>query len=607
MANDRVSEKKIFFLLFIFIWVYLWLRAICIPFAHDEVATFFYYVQPGRFLPFKAHMDVNNHFLNSALSWVSYRIFGSSPLSLRLPNLLFVPVLFYFVFKTGQEISNKFLRWAFMLTICLCQSFIEFFGISRGYGISMALLLGGSWQLLAYARTFRLHNAASALLLINLATFANLPLINTSVIFIAILFFLLLTLRNQAKFTRLKLSTIILFIGIIPLIFFTFILLELRKNGTLYAGSLKGFWEVTVSTVINLLAPSYQHLLAILVVLMAVFCVLVFFYHLFKNPTAAFLGEKSNIFFYLVAGNILCSVVLARFFKVNYPEDRIGLYFLPFLSGAFLFLADKFLGGRNKYFGLVLSLPFLFFPLQFIQRFNLGYFTYYVSDNIPQRFYDKVYAHYIPGKLPPTVGGEKGRHFCWTYLDFRNGGRLTQVFSSDYPGYLSDFIIAGLNSNPGWRNVYDSIDHDEYSGRDLLIRKRPVKMVQLYEKSGISSGGITGGDFFTLYETKTDSLINSPLCLSLDLQIESKSKPFTTWIAAVVTGNNGENIYYEKIPLDWVREKWSGDSGHLLSLMLIGRIPQNAVKLSVYVWNMNKAPYSIENGKLRLSRIIPDW
>ena len=106
---------------------------------------------------------------------------------------------------------------------------------------------------------------------------------------------------------------------------------------------------------------------------------------------------------------------------------------------------------------------------------------------------------------------------------------------------------------------------------------------------------------------KTDSLLNFSLCLSLDLQIESKSKPFTTWIAAVVTSNKGETIYYDKIPLDWVREKWSGPQGHLLSLMLIGKIPQNAEKLSVYIWNMNKAPYSVEKGKLTLSRIIPDW
>lgn len=69
-------ERIIYFILFILLWAYLWLRAIYVPLVHDEIATFYHYIQTGRFLPYLSHWDANNHFLNSALTWLSYSSSG---------------------------------------------------------------------------------------------------------------------------------------------------------------------------------------------------------------------------------------------------------------------------------------------------------------------------------------------------------------------------------------------------------------------------------------------------------------------------------------------------------------------------------------------------
>src|ERR1035438_356265 len=177
----RLSETRIYICLALFLWIYLWLRAIFIPIAHDEVATFFYYVHTGKFFPFFSHWDTNNHYLNSALTWISYHLFGSSPLAFRIPNLLFAPVFFYFCYRIASVLQHPLLRWTFILSLCLAHSFLEFFAISRGYGISMALFLGAAWFLIKFIRTNAPRHIGFCLLFILLGTYANLALINSFV------------------------------------------------------------------------------------------------------------------------------------------------------------------------------------------------------------------------------------------------------------------------------------------------------------------------------------------------------------------------------------------------------------------------------------------
>jgi len=108
--------------------------------AHDEIATFHYYVQTARFIPFFSHEDMNNHVINSALSSLFTYIFGLSPLVLRLANLLFFPLFCFFIWKLAIQFKTKLIRWWFIISLFLVQGFIEFFSLSRGYGMSMALL-----------------------------------------------------------------------------------------------------------------------------------------------------------------------------------------------------------------------------------------------------------------------------------------------------------------------------------------------------------------------------------------------------------------------------------------------------------------------------------
>ena len=115
--KSSVIERLVFILLFIFLLVYLILRATLIPMVHDETMTFFHYVHSQRFIPYFSDWDANNHILNSFLSCISDLIFGSTPLALRLPNVLSFIVFTYFIVLISDELKNKLLRNVFVLTL----------------------------------------------------------------------------------------------------------------------------------------------------------------------------------------------------------------------------------------------------------------------------------------------------------------------------------------------------------------------------------------------------------------------------------------------------------------------------------------------------------
>jgi hypothetical protein len=64
------TEKAILFSVGLLLFAFIIARAICVPMIGDELGTFYWYIQQGEFLPYKAHWDANNHLVNSALGIV---------------------------------------------------------------------------------------------------------------------------------------------------------------------------------------------------------------------------------------------------------------------------------------------------------------------------------------------------------------------------------------------------------------------------------------------------------------------------------------------------------------------------------------------------------
>ncbi len=144
------------------------LRAWFVPVSHDEAATFFNYVQRFHLSPFQAIPDANNHILNTYVTYFLFKLFGSGAFALRLSNLIFLPFYLFFCYKLSKELSSIFLRWIFLLAMVGTFHYMEFFAITRGYGISLTFLMGALWQVFQAGKTgkFRHFHIANLFMLL---------------------------------------------------------------------------------------------------------------------------------------------------------------------------------------------------------------------------------------------------------------------------------------------------------------------------------------------------------------------------------------------------------------------------------------------------------
>jgi hypothetical protein len=274
------------------------------------------------------------------------------------------------------------------------------------------------------------------------------------------------------------------------------------------------------------------------------------------------------------------------------------LYFYPLFTGSLIFALDRVIERTKMHYAWLLLLPFIFFPVNFIFSLNISYPFVYKVDNIPRRFYNKVLSSNVHGQFPPTIGGNRMRHFCWSYLDFRNGGKLSQVYWKTYPGNETDFVMADAQDIPKLRQYYETIDYDDISGRSLMKRKYPVSKILVQKMDGIDSKGITKKDFFNLFKRGTNDLKGNTIYVGYNLTILAKEKPFVAWITLSALDKNGKQLRYSFIALDWLRTSWNGEQSNLYNGTFLDHIPADADRIESYLWHSDKTKFRLTNGKV---------
>jgi hypothetical protein len=591
--KTRDPGLQIFLLISILVWIYLFIRAIYVPMAHDEIATFHYYIQTADFLPFVAHWDMNNHIVNSALGALFYSLFGLSPFVLRLPNLLMFPLFCFYLWKTGNLIPGRIAQRAFMLTLLLSHGFLEFFSLSRGYGMSMAFLMPVLYHTIRATGEFTTRRMLAALDWGILATLANLALINTFVILCGWMLLLTWFSGKAEGLLRKLLNTLLLMgTGLPPLLFFTLISFKARELGLLYTGGSKGFFIDTVGTLLPKLTGLDN------IVIYAVTALLFLFaagYAVFRMIRERSLLLPGLVFFVFMCGNMLFYWLLNRFLHVNYPGDRVVIYLFPFFIGALCFFAgDLAERTSHKAFLLILA-PLLFFPVHFVYSINLTHAEFYIEDPIPVSFYNAVKADHKAGEYPPTVGGHRLGHFCWSFNDFSNGGTESQRTFEDYPGTIEEFQVADGTELDRFKDGYRVLLRYPPNDKYLLKRNVPLQRDLLASSGPITMDGEGSDEYCTLFSGSLDTLAEKNIYIGFTGTIESPSVPFEAWIVAEARDSTGNAVCYEKLALNWLRPEWKGEASHLKNGILIANLPASVRRLQVYLWNMKKVEFEVKN------------
>lgn len=364
--------------------VYLVLRAIDVSITHDEAFTFLHYVVR----PIRYTLDVvytNNHLLNSLLTRISVKLFGTSELALRLPNLIFAVLYFFFTAKLFKVLTNsKWLPFAGLVGLAFNPFLLDFFALSRGYGISLALLVMSLYfQYRSFSELKSIRFESIALLCTALACTANYTLINYFLLHLVVVVpqaaFKLRKLRGEK---RIYLKQGILFVVLCAgTSLFTRNaiagILHLNELGNFNFGGTDGLWSTTIVSLASscsmFLALSYwwMHLtIAIPAALMLAAGIII---------SAGIIRQRNlepgNLFLlfltYVISGCFLGLIAQHLLFHMPYPIDRTVIYFVP-LFGCLAYSLAARTGKGRVMFRLLMIAYFLPVVLTQFLSFNLS-------------------------------------------------------------------------------------------------------------------------------------------------------------------------------------------------------------------------------------------
>lgn len=580
------------------LWCYLILRAWYVPLVHDEVATFFHYIHRGHFLPYQAHWDANNHVLNSALSVFFYRLFGHHQFVLRLPGLLFFPLYAGYVFLYGKRLRNVVLRYLFWTAMLFIHNLLEFFALTRGYGMSMALMLAAIYHVLQFIHSAKIRQLLPALCFLFFALTANLTLINT-----ALLIFLWLFISNflVLKKNWWKGFLILLAGGGISMAFAAVISFELKKRGLLYYGEGSGFYAVTIHSLGFLLAGVKSYIADALLVCSFTLLIMMSGYLAARKPFREWFISSPVFLSYLMIGNVVATLLLHFLLGVNYPEDRTGMYFYFLLVLALFFVADELteLTGRKQ--PVAALLPFALLPVHFLFSVNFIYSSLWREEHYPSSFFEKVKQENKEYMYQTGIGGYGIQRLVWAYYNYDDGGKMNLLQTDDFPCYDYDYLIFSEDMVVKAGADYEVLEADPYSGLHLLKHKKQPEKI-LWREFYVNSVDTDEREYFDFYRESADSLHGESIAVELKLNISSPSRPFVAHVVSAISDEKDQLLRYQSIQLDWLSDGWQENEFHHTLYFL--NIPAEARQVVVYLWNIEKVPYTTGEALVKVYRLV---
>ncbi len=222
------------------------LRAKRVAITHDEAYTYLHYVKQNLLgiILYKPPHIPNNHILNTLLVKLSVGLFGLSELSLRLPNVLFSLVYFWYAGALAKKFRFPGIQILAFLAIILQVYFFDYFSMARGYGMGLALSLASIYHFYCYRQLDNGHHIWRTLIFAAFAVYANFIFLYAYLALAGLLVLLYYTHPDQKK----SFGTLWRPVSIVSIILAAFITLPLRNiSGDLFGGDVS-FWSSTVES-----------------------------------------------------------------------------------------------------------------------------------------------------------------------------------------------------------------------------------------------------------------------------------------------------------------------------------------------------------------------
>lgn len=577
--NQR-SEKWISIAIGVCVFLYVLLRAIFVPTFHDEAATFFHYIVPGKFVPFHAHWDANNHFLNSALAYYSYRIFGPELTWIRLPNVLAFIIYIGYAFRLTRSLSSALIRNLTYIALLTAAFPLEFFAEARGYGMSLAFMLGAIFHGWRFLQNGSPKDQLLVWFWMTLAVAANLALANSYLIFLGLVF---IALVKHPK-GRLV-NTLVYFLGLGVFGAAAYYGFELRERGLLYTGFDDGFLEVTVRSLNLYQFGTEAHWLRWLI---AVIGASTSIYLIYKVARNRFEWTVGSVVAAVLLLNAIGSVLLNLLFGMNFPENRVGIYYIP-LFILTLGAALNNLSVRNlqlKYVSLVL----LFFPIHLLANMNLDTTLLWKKWHVSEKMFDRAYEMQEKMGRQLTISGHYLNELGWAFYNFKHGSPMQLMQREPVPDTLADLIIARPYDFDIGSIDFDTVHYDQANDVYLLHRPRRIEWSEQHAITPklISFSG--SDEFYELLNDSISALQGRTGRFSLVASVQSEERLFDGQLVVTAYDSTGESVWYDYIPMHWILPEWNGDT---LRIERTFQFPEGTQTCKIYFFNVNRQHISV--------------
>lgn len=560
---------------FLLIFSFVFIRAVLVPIVPDEAFTFFLYVEPETVFYPAAQVDANNHYLNSILSIWSTKLFGLNALSFRLPNVLAFLVYYYSAYKIATFIVQKWKFWVAILAVTSIYPLLEFFSLSRGYGLSFALLLLTIYQSMRYLDDKRNWRAWWILVMIFLTLFAQLSLLFASIaLFLITAFSYFKNSWKKSKWSCLA----YLFLGIGLLILYTLHIKNLQDGGFLYFGLSDRFPLYNIISLNEILFQSdaiwlyYIGLIAFLIMMSA------FPLYFLKNKFQVF-TDKSVIFPFVLFVSI--AGILAAIFILHGsgPLARTSLYLYLLLVGTWLFMTSA--KPWLNYLSATLHLAASLFSFA---QVNLKQVNYWENHRVDHEIFDYLMQEYSDEYLvSSSIYIDRNLEMELNY--FRKLGKSITIIENDISNYDAVILTPGDVKRFQTELTNFELIYDGDLGVSLYENKKPDN--QYFELGTFDiQQGIGNPEYINVSTYQFADSVPNPRVFLLSGTMKSIKSPKTASWNLVVQffDSSGAYVHARYFPINRFGSAWNKNK--LCPFQIpIAEIPENTSEIRIFMYN----------------------
>jgi len=569
------SQHKPFSLSLLFLgllyWAFLWIRAFQNPLVFDEATSFFSYIQSGNFWPGSAYWSANNHFLNSLLSHLVYRLGGMDEWLLRLPNLLAFPLFYVYAWRFLAHYKNRELVVVGLIALLAAGYPMEFFAYSRGYGLMFAFMMAAAFQLQQLEAQGKLSSSWRFLLFASLGILSNLswlPLLG----FLSLMHLYVLWRKKQVLKTYLLIA-----LNLIPIAFALWMSFELKAHLQLYYGGQNGFLQDSIGSLIQVdfgLIPIF---------LFQIFTLILAWIKRdqISQPFAWFWALSYWLIplFYILGHWLI---------DLNFPFDRGLMYWSFWALISALPLASQI--WQKAYLGRAYWILACFIPLWFlIPRISLNHSLArsWSKEQIPDSFYQSLAEQEVQ-----SLSGSYLLAPQWNYLQVKNGAAIPAYQKAENIASQFRLSFMPLRLSP----EYDLIAASPSENLVLLQRKENLAWTLSSQGSFPDLSNHQKGE--PLFEWPKDSI---PQALQLQLNLQGTEALHKLAIAFQSLDKDGKSIAFEAYEARHYLSPKAGWQEWRLFVVL-GTVAPETERMKVFIWNPHSETFSLKDAQWRTLR-----